>query len=58
MIVKETTGQSTCEKWFVERKKRVTASNFGSICKRRATTPAVKSVYNLLYNKFLPNKYC
>jgi len=28
------------------------------ICKRRPTTPAINSVYRLLYGKSFTNKYC
>jgi hypothetical protein len=34
-IEKETMGQSTSKKWFIERKKRLTSSNFGSVIKRK-----------------------
>ena len=38
-IEKNTRGQSTCEQWYEERNIRLTASNFGSVIKRR------KSIY-------------
>lgn len=34
-IEKETIGQSYNKKWFVERRKRLTSSNFGLVIKRR-----------------------
>ena len=34
-IDEETMGQSTSKKWFLERKKRLTSSNFGSVIKRK-----------------------
>jgi len=45
-------GQSTSELWKAERRKRVTASNFGKICKMRATTSSQKTVVSLLYSEF------
>lgn len=33
VIEKNTQGQSKCKEWFLERTKRLTASNFGRICK-------------------------
>ena len=35
IIEKETMGQSSSKKWFIERQKRLTSSNFGSVIKRR-----------------------
>jgi hypothetical protein len=34
-IERNTRGQAECEKWFEERNKRVTSSNFGAVIKRR-----------------------
>ena len=37
------------EMWFAERRKRVTASNFGLVCKMRASTNRKGKVFNALY---------
>lgn len=50
-----TREQSCSQDWFLERKKRLTASNFGDICKMRATTSCRKKVHNMLYK---PNTVC
>jgi len=44
-----TVEQSNCEKWKRERCKRLTASNFGRICKLRKTTSREKSVISIIY---------
>jgi len=46
----KTREQSLNQDWFVERKKRLTASHFGDICKMRPNTSCRKKVHNLLYN--------
>lgn len=48
-------GQSLCNLWLVERKKRLTASNFGKICRLKPKTPCQKTVVQLLYTKFTGN---
>lgn len=44
-----TKEQSYSQDWYIERKKRLAASNFGDICKMRANTSCRKKVYSLLY---------
>lgn len=51
-----TIEQSHSEKWHVERKKRLTASNFGEICKMRANTSCRNKVYSLLYRPHFLSK--
>lgn len=48
----ESRGQSSSELWKQERRKRLTASNFGRICKMKPTTPCQKTVEQLLYKEF------
>lgn len=50
-IERSTRLQRDCEDWFLERRKRLTASNFGSICKRRESTKVNKLLERLLYSK-------
>ncbi|CAG9770188.1 unnamed protein product [Ceutorhynchus assimilis] len=50
-----TQDQRNAELWFQERKKRLTASNFGRIIKLRDTTNREKVVNNLLFSTFKGN---
>ncbi|CAG9761285.1 unnamed protein product [Ceutorhynchus assimilis] len=52
-LEKETRGQSGNPLWKQERSLRLTASNFGTVCKMRKTTSCENSVKNLLYSKFM-----
>jgi len=44
-----TRGQSQSDAWRNERRKRLTASKFGEICKMRENTSCKIKVYNILY---------
>lgn len=48
-IEEDTQNQTESEKWYYERKKRITASRLGQICKMRSNTSCENSVYNILY---------
>lgn len=48
-LERNTIEQSHTQDWYSERKKRLTASNFGDICKMRANTSCRKKVFSLLY---------
>jgi len=48
-LERTTKDQSHSQEWYIERKKRLTASNFGDVCKMRASTSCQKKVYSLLY---------
>lgn len=50
-IEQKTIGQAGNNDWFEARKNRLTASNFGSICKRLKTTKYGPTVHRLLYKE-------
>ncbi|XP_031332942.1 uncharacterized protein LOC116163225 isoform X1 [Photinus pyralis] len=56
-VERDTINQSKSDLWIIERKKRITASNFGKVCKLRKTTSTAKTVTHLLYSSFRGNKY-
>ncbi|XP_066902767.1 uncharacterized protein [Halyomorpha halys] len=47
-----TRGQRENEKWHAERKDRLTASNFGLVCKRRSTSKWSIVAKKLLYDQY------
>lgn len=54
-LEESTKNQSESELWKVERSIRLTASNFGKVCKLRATTSRKNTVKSILYNTFSGN---
>ncbi|XP_046141668.1 uncharacterized protein LOC114881703 [Osmia bicornis bicornis] len=53
-IEAETRDQAKSEKWIAYRRKLLTASNFGKICRLRKVTPRANTVKSILYPQ-IPN---
>ena len=51
-----TRSQRDTEMWMEERRKRITASNVGSVAKMKASTKRAKKVEQLLYSRFTGSK--
>jgi len=54
-IFSQTIDQSQEKLWFEECSKRLTASNFGKICKKRQSTHCRGLVFQILYGQFEGN---
>lgn len=52
----DTRDQSGNQKWFQERKKRLTASKFGDICKMRQNTSCKRQVHAIIYKPQIKTK--
>jgi len=51
-----TREQNRSQKWFSERKKRLTASKFGDVCRMRINTSCKVKVHNMLYKSSITSK--
>ena len=56
-IEQSTRGQSMEQNWYMERRKRITASKAGAILKMRKGTKRANKVKEILYSKFSGNKH-
>lgn len=56
LLQRQTTGQHENELWRESRMNRLTASNFGKVCKRKETTLCHNLVKRLLYSQELTSK--
>ena len=56
-IEQSTRGQSMEQNWYMERRKRITASKAGAISKMRKGTKRANKVKEILYTKFHGNKH-
>lgn len=54
-IEMNTRNQTSSLLWLEERQIRLTASNFGKICKLRPSTNSTSTIQNLIYSKFCGN---
>lgn len=54
-IEQDTIGQQDNDQWRIHRKSRLTASNFGKVCKLRPTTSRANTVKYILYDIFQGN---
>lgn len=54
-IERETKGQSFSTEWKEQRRKRLTASFFGRICKKRPQTSSAKIIEQIRYQSFTGN---
>ena len=55
-IEEQTKRQSECKLWKAERKKRITSSNFGCVCKRNPKVKVAPLVRSMLYSSFKGTK--
>ena len=48
-VEKDTLAQSECDEWFAERRKRITASNFGKFCKSKTDAAVCNLIRRIAY---------
>lgn len=54
-LERSTIGQSSCDEWRIQRKIRLTSSNFGKVAKLRESTSRGNTVKYILYELFRGN---
>jgi len=51
LLERRTINQTKSDDWHRERKYRLTASNFGRVCKLRNKTPRINTIKYILYSE-------
>lgn len=54
-LERDTIDQSNSDIWILKRRKRITASMIGQICKMKPTTPCTSIIKTMLYSTFTGN---
>ncbi|XP_031353734.1 uncharacterized protein LOC116178384 [Photinus pyralis] len=57
-IERATQTQESCSLWYIERRKRLTASKFGDVCRRREYTSCKVLVDSIIYSKHFFSQAC
>jgi len=56
LLERKTIDQAKSDDWHRERKQRLTASNFGRVCKLRSNTPRINTIKYILYSEVFTPK--
>jgi len=56
LLERKTIDQAKSDNWHRERKYRLTASNFGRVCKLRSNTPRINTIKYILYSEVFTPK--
>lgn len=56
LLERKTIDQAKSDDWHRERKHRLTASNFGRVCKLRSNTPRINTIKYILYSEVFTPK--